>query len=196
MPARIFCLRARVFVGLLIIGGLAACTSSSPKSTTVGSGSAAPFDTAPAGVSLPCDEAIGKVVAPPDDYEVVLDAVALPTADSAPQALQAGPGGDDDAPDGWLFAKTGLLVRGTRASSIDVASSTVGRLLIGWGGPANPAEHLTVAQCGRDDQWLAFAGGFWVATAGCVAIDITVGGDVRRVMIGVGAPCDGQQPPA
>ena len=196
MRLKLIRLGARVLLVGAILGVPVACVGRSSTSSAPETGSAVDSHTGHDGVALECDQAIGKVGVPPQDYEIVLDAVALPTADAATRALQAGPGSDGGVGDGWLFAKTGLLVRGTKASTLDVPNSERGRLLIGWGSPAHPTEHLTVAQCGHDDQWLAFAGGFWVPTAGCVAVDITAGSVVRRVMIGVGAPCDGQQPPS
>jgi hypothetical protein len=131
--------------------------------------------------------------APPDDYTVVHDAVALP---GSPRyaALQAAP--TQGLPE--LFAKTGLVVRAGVAAEIDVLDSMGPRVGIGWGnGPAVPSRHFVVPACPdlEGTGWLAYPGGYWADAPLCLPLDVRVGDAVQRVEIGIGTACPGQAPP-
>jgi hypothetical protein len=132
------------------------------------------------------------VPAPPGGYQVVLEAVALPTATAQPAALQTAVSGEAD-PEARLFAKTGLLVRGGAAFEIIVPDEARPGFSVGWGSPAVRARAVTVACDG--DGWLAFAGGYWVSEVGCRPLLVRTSGLEATVEIGVGAPCAGQDPP-
>lgn len=47
----------------------------------------------------------------------------------------------------------------------------------------------------RSESWLAYAGGYETAKAGCLTVEVRAGAERQRVQIGVGAPCPGQKPP-
>ncbi len=141
--------------------------------------------------SLPCEQSIFTDQDVPEDYEILLDAMALPTSDSAPAALQASLRGEDDEPS--YFAKTGLLVRADAAFDLtvehdaDVAS-------IGWGAPADFSPQISSQGC-ESEGWIAFAGGFVVREPRCVELTISSGGDTQTFAVGAGAGCQGQAPP-
>lgn len=86
-------------------------------STPVGDSSRSTSTTA-RGDLLPCQNMISTDEAVPEDYEVLLDVIALPTANSAPRALQVGRHDGTDLPS--YFAKTGLLVRSGAAFDLEV----------------------------------------------------------------------------
>ncbi len=45
------------------------------------------------------------------------------------------------------------------------------------------------------NQWLVYAGGFFVAEPGCASFVVRVGVTAQHIDVGVGAPCSGQRPP-
>jgi hypothetical protein len=212
LPAPAALLLPGLLVGLLAVAGCSdddndgdagavAATAPTGTTTTVGApstGAASPATTTTVApdplepVVLPCEQTIGTEDAPPDDCEAVLDAVALPTADRAPDALQTSATGEAD-PDARLFAKTGLLVRGGATFEILVPEDEPAGFSIGWGSPA--VRTRTLAGNCPGDGWLAFAGGFWVAEVGCRPLVVRSEGQEATVEIGVGAPCAGQAPP-
>lgn len=154
---------------------------------------------APNGVdSLPCQD-VGSKAAPPSDFSIVFDRVALPTG----RALQANRSGESD-PARRLFAKNGLYVRGGASFDLVVPDEWRGRLTLGWGG--KKGSHLRVPECrptGAVDQpsnyksevWLAYAGGYWVPEPACISMVVRAGQAEQTVRIGVGASCPGQGPP-
>ena len=144
-----------------------------------------------AAMELPCSEAIATDVELPDSYAVIAEAVALPTSDSAARALQTSH--REDIPPPNYFAKTGLVVRPGVAFTITVeAPSETAQL--GWGCPANFDSAMTTAGC-AGEGWQAFAGGFLVDELRCIEVTVTTNDNEEAVQIGVGAPCEGQQPP-
>jgi len=137
-----------------------------------------------------CDAFIDLTDELPSEYESVLDAVALPTSHSATRALQASQqaGTQGEA----YFAKTGLLVRPDVAVRIEVVDpSPTG--LIGWGS-TEFSRSLSISGC-SGDKWMAFAGGFLVPEPQCVKLLVTTQNGRESVLVGVGAPCQGQEPP-
>ena len=144
-------------------------------------------------VSLPCQEKIESLDGPivDDDHTVILQRVVLPTG----QALQAGWTGEHA---GFpLFAKDGLVIRAGARFELIVSDSDRSRLRIGWG-CARPTTRLEVSRCQTTDPskpWLAYAGGYFVSEPGCVSVVVKAANQTRRVRIGVGAACPGQDPP-
>lgn len=141
--------------------------------------------------ALPCQDMLSTDEDLPEDYEIILDAVALPTADSAPRALQVGRLPDTDPPS--YFAKTGLLVRSGAAFDLEVEHPHTAT--IGWGSPADFSSQISSQGC-QGESWIAFAGGFLVPEPMCVQLTLTVNDQEKALFVGAGAACKGQQPPA
>lgn len=173
--------------GLLLITG-SACVSGTPaESSTPSNGIAL----------LACQDVIKSKAAPPSDFSIVLNRVALPTG----RALQVSRGSD---PAAWLFAKEGLLIRRGTSFDLVVPDDWRSRLTVGWGSPAKRTSHLRVPECRptntlnpiqENDEWLAYPGGYWVSEPACVSVLVRAGQSEQTVRIGVGAPCPGQSPP-
>jgi hypothetical protein len=96
---------------------------------------------------------------PPEDFEVVSDAVALPTSPNHP-ALQTS---RREAADGsiYFFAKTGLIWNETSSFELVVPEALRRRMAIGWGGPA-PHSHSVEVSCEGQEGWVGLPGGYWV----------------------------------
>lgn len=145
--------------------------------------------------TLPCGNAIDNRP-PPQDWQVVLGVVALPTSPRA-SALQTGltrePG-----PALRLFAKTGLVIKTGVMFDLVVPSLRSNRVGIGWGGnPSTPSRRLAVTNCADTEGtgWLAYPGGYWIDHVACIPLTIRSGGKEQSVAIGLGTPCPGQRPP-
>lgn len=156
--------------------------STSPDSA--GSGSAGPgtgdsgSGTADSG-AVDCAHDIGG--RPPGaGYRLVLDALALPTAQLEPQA---------SGEPGRLFAKSGLLVRAGTAIELTVDTSAAAGVTIGWGSPGPEATTIRVPACSSANGWLAFAGGYTVGEPTCVPLIVRAGGHEQRAEVRVGASC-------
>ncbi len=187
-------------VGLAVLA--AACSgpggsSSSPTSTKETTGA-----TQGASATLPAELGIAELdelscfatdAEPPDDFEQVLGAVALPTSRTYPNALQTA---ERVAEDGsiYYFAKTGLVWRGDEAIELRVPMELRPVLAIGWGGPAQPASAVTV-DCTVSEDWQVLPGGYWVTEPMCAEVVVRVGGNEQLVEIGLGKACSGQEPP-
>ena len=160
-------------------------TTSTPRVTS------SPRSTVP--LALSCSDAIHSAPALYRGLTVVLGVVALPTH----LTLQTGRTGKSG--NRRLFAKAGLLVRSEGASfDLIVPPSWVGHLSLGWGNPPTPTSDLRVSGCRSDvpnQPWVAFAGGYWVASPVCVPVTVKTAGSERTVHIGVGKACPGQPPP-
>jgi hypothetical protein len=145
--------------------------------------------------TLHCAGLIDVVAAPPMSYEAIAEAVALPTSSSATTALQTSV--HDGAEGLRLFAKAGLLVKTGAEATLVVPEAWRDRLAIGWGNTSggHPAAVLEVGPCEGPGEWLVYPGGFFVEDASCVPLLISDGGSEHRVHVGVGAPCQGQEPP-
>lgn len=148
---------------------------------------------------LPCQDVIGSLAAPFSSYSIVFDRVALPTG----QVLGAYPSGESD-PTARLFAKTGLLIRRGTSFDLVVSDDWRGRLTVGWGSPGKRTSHLRVPGCRptktlnpirESDEWLAYAGGYWVSQPACVSLVVRSDQAEQTVQVGVGASCPGQSPP-
>ncbi|MEV6812293.1 hypothetical protein [Micromonospora sp. NPDC051296] len=124
---------------------------------------------------------------PDSGYTVVGDAVAVTTG----RVLQANPSSVDGGGEDGFFAKDGLLVRRGRAVELRVGDAAAGRAWLGWGSPAVPGAQVRVGPCDQPSQeWMAFAGGYWVLTPGCLPVQVSVdGGPPREVLVPVGSGC-------
>jgi hypothetical protein len=142
-------------------------------------------------VELPCAETIDANAEVPNGYETILDSVGLPTAKTADTALQTSKVESDPPPSYW--AKSGLVMRASVATTIEV-NGPPDVAQIGWGSPADFGSTVTTEGC-PGDGWMAFAGGFLVVEPRCIELSVTAAGEQETVAIGVGAPCEGQQPP-
>jgi len=148
---------------------------------------------------LPCQDVIGSETAPRSDESIVLDRVALPTV----KALQVHPTHGSD-PAAWLFAKNGLLIRRDASFDLIVPDDWRGRFAVRFGSPGQLTRDLRVPGCRpthtlnpirESDDWLAYAGGYFVKDPACIALVVMAGQQTQTVRIGVGASCPGQAPP-
>lgn len=132
--------------------------------------------------------------APPSDFTIVLDAVALPSATNYAYALQTNRREADNG-EPYYFAKTGLYWRGDATFEIAVPDEFKDRLAIGWSGGDQPSVHTVSADCDLDTEWAVAPGGYWVTEPMCAEIIVRVDGSEQREQIGLGTPCPGQEPP-
>lgn len=132
--------------------------------------------------------------APPSDFTIVLDVVALPSASTYPYALQTNRR-ETDTGEPFYFAKTGLYWRGDASFEIDVPDEFEDRLAISWGGGDQPTTRSVSADCNLDSEWAGAPGGYWVTEPMCAEIIVRVDGTEQREQIGLGTPCPGQEPP-
>lgn len=133
--------------------------------------------------SLSCTDAIDHLSEIPDGFVEVSGVLALAT--SRPWTI-----GDRTRVDGEVFhfAKSGLLVRSLESSVI--SSEVSSSVLIEWGeSMREPVHEIRVPACEGEDEWLAFAGGAWVAEASCVNMSVNVGGRVESVAVPIGDSC-------
>lgn len=146
---------------------------------------------------LPCRETIGAQP-PEQDMSVALRMVALPASPHLHRALQTALTGSLD-PAARLFAKWGLVVRAGARFDLIVPRRLRDRLSIGWGnaGEGHVGSTISVPGCrgGRGEEWLDFAGGYWVHSTICAPLVVNAHGRRRRVWIGIGRACPGQLPP-
>jgi hypothetical protein len=127
----------------------------------------------------------------------VLGVVALP---AEPTAAALGTARLKDPGLPRLFAKSALLVRAGATFELSTAHGSPKSLAFSWhphqGSPA-PTRSLVVRGCRStsNSTWLAFIGGYYIDHSSCVALIVRTSTAQRRVRIGLGAPCAGQQPP-
>ncbi|MFG3700561.1 hypothetical protein ACGF5C_21970 [Micromonospora sp. NPDC047620] len=196
---------AEALVIVAVILSAAACTSSrdvgqrdGPRpapgaATSAGAGTGAPLPTSGSPAQVTCADSIDVKPQPPDGYRIVLGDVAVPTG----RVLQAAESGEADPAARW-FAKWGLVVRAGAAVDLQVAPGWEDRARIAWGPSAEPAATVHVSACAPaagQPQWLAFAGGTWVAQAACVPLLVRSAGRQAEVRLAAGAPCDGADGP-
>ena len=129
---------------------------------------------------------------------VVLGVVALPASPRLRQALQTARTGSRN-PAMRLFAKWGLVVRAGAHFELMVPTRLRDGLSIGWGNAneGHVGSIISVQGCrGRHgERWLDFAGGYFSHSTICAPLIVTAHRVRRRVLIGVGTPCPGQEPP-
>jgi len=132
--------------------------------------------------------------APPENSEVVSDSVALPSSPDHP-ALQTS---RREASDGttYFFAKAGLFWKTGNSFTLVVPDSLRSRMAIGWGGPA-PHGHSVEISCnvGGEARWVGLPGGYWVTEPLCADLVVRTETEEVTIQIGLGTPCDGQEPP-
>ncbi|MEA2000707.1 MAG: hypothetical protein U9N84_02280 [Actinomycetota bacterium] len=175
--------RTHLLIGTMLLV-LTACTSSDPGTII------AEVRTS----TLVCSSMIDSSLDLPSSYTDILGVVALPTSESAPAALQVNR--DDKAPPiERYWAKTGLVVMAGRSFELRIADDLVGSAAMGWGSPAQMVERVVDGGCEGGSGWVAYPGGFVVDEPRCIRITVKSGNDEQTVDIGVGAPCDGQEPP-
>ncbi|MBL7497738.1 hypothetical protein [Frankia nepalensis] len=158
---------------------------------------APPAGSAGDGPTLDCGTAIDTVATPPDEYTVLSGAVAVRTGGGTLQA-ERDPTVPADSPEAY-FAKTGLLVRIGVASTLRLLDAE-GQAVASWGRVAMPSTTIHIPACparpsdGGKGDWLAFAGGYSVASPRCLTVVVTAPGgtDQAFATIPVGAPCPNQ----
>ena len=181
---------------------MAACSGDPPPeagpsvsaSTPTRSASTTTETPLPTKPSLACGDYI-DTEAPPEDLQVVLGVVALPSSPRS-AALQTSPTGESGPH--RLFAKTGLLIKPGATFELVVPDEFTKRLGIGWAnGPATPASSLSVVSCPnpKDSEWLAYPGGYWIDRPACVPLIVKAGGKEQLVHIGLGTACPAQAAP-
>ncbi len=190
----------------LLLATAPACSSTTsptgPASST--SASLGPPTGADSGVGLP-DELDVKpslslgcegiaLPAPPENFEVVSDVVALPSSPDHP-ALQTS---RREASDGttYFFAKTGLIWKKGTSFMLVVPDSLRSRMAIGWGGPA-PHGHSVEVSCDVDGEalWVGLPGGYWVTEPLCADLLVRTETEEISIQVGIGLPCASQQSP-
>jgi hypothetical protein len=147
-------------------------------------------------VALDCASGAGTDL-PANDLQAVLGVVALPASPKA-AALGTGRLGEGGLP--RLFAKSALVVRAGASFELLAAQASPGSLAFSWNphpGTPTTTRSLVVRRCRStsSSQWLAFIGGYYINRASCAAVIVKTTTAERRVRIGLGAPCAGQQQP-
>jgi hypothetical protein len=141
-----------------------------------------------------CEMAIGSARRPDSDLTVIFDVIAVPAAHAGSSWLHANTTTGEGA--ARLFAKRGLLVRRGAEVRLGVPERAAGRLWIGWGNPGVPGATARFHRCDGADEWILFAGGYWVREPGCFPLRVSVpDGREQQILIGIGGPCPGQVPP-
>lgn len=196
-----------IIAAALLLGACSASPASNEKNVAspvssprqvpaTSSGATTPVGSAePASAMLKCADYI-DAQPPPDDFQIVLGVVALPTSPRA-AALGTSAGTREPDPSLRLFAKTGLVIRAETRFELIVPEQPTGHLAIGWGPLSTPSRRVIVANCpdGRHTGWLAYPGGYWLSAPACISLIVRAGGKDQVVHIGLGTPCPGQQPP-
>lgn len=147
-------------------------------------------------VSVECSSVDDWVEELSPGYSLVLGVVAVPGADGTPRALQTA-----NADGGlWEGTKSALIVpNGGAFFTLLVPEEVRDRMYIwGWGSDGFKFE-IRVPGCERSeffvDEWLVFGGGLAVREPECLPLLVSDGSEEKRVMVGIGAPCPGQDPP-
>ena len=147
-------------------------------------------------VAVECSSVDDWVEEPSPAYALILGVVAVPGAESTSQAMQTA-----NADGGlWESTKSGLIVpNGGKPFILSVPQDVQDRLYIWDWGTGGFKYEIRVPGCERSedyvDDWVVFAGGLTVREPECVPLVVSDGSEEVRVMVGVGAPCPGQEPP-
>ncbi len=129
---------------------------------------------------------------PPEDFEVVHDAVALPSSPDHP-ALQTSARTASDGST-YYFAKTGLIWKTDSSFELIVPDDQRSRMAIRWGGPA-PHAHSVAMNCDGAAEWVGLPGGYWVTEPFCADLVVRSDDQERTIQLGLGTPCDSQAGP-
>ena len=182
---------SRFLVGILLVAS-AGCTSSTDRSDAASVSSDDSQATEQVGLDeeamLTCEGSVEIDAVVPEQYEIILDDVALPTAVSSAPPLQAVRQPESEGP--RYFAKAGLLLRADAVVHLEIVDA-VGHSELGWGSPSNPDKAVSGSGCGGE-QWAAYPGGFYVDELQCIDVTVEKAGQSQTVQVGVGAACDGQ----
>lgn len=178
-------------MSLIVAAGCSTKNGETPESAASAPDSAPTTSTTAGGDSLPCQNMIFSDEDVPQDYEILLDVIALPTSNSVARALHAGRNDGTDPPS--YFAKTGLLVRSGAAFTLEVDHPRT--VAIRWGSPTDISSTISSQGC-PGESWIAFAGGFVIQEPTCVRLTLTSGDQQETFSVGAGAACQGQQPPS
>lgn len=173
--------------------GLTGCTSGSDHGLPAPTGQPEP---SPGSVSLACVNGLGTSLRALG-IQPVLGVVALPISPTS-AALGTGRLGDSALP--RLFAKSALVVRSGSSFRLQAAPGSPSSLSFSWNpheAEPSPTRSLVVHDCrsSSTSRWVAFIGGFYIDRASCVSLIVSTSTSMRRVKVGVGAPCHGQKPP-
>lgn len=142
------------------------------------------------GATIDCATAIDVLDDLPSDYTAFLDTVALAGSRDSP-ALPV----NLNEETGIFGAKIGLAVRSGSAFTLSISEASRDNATFGWGGSGDTSR-LSIGACESPYAWLVFPGGFSVLEPSCVEVLVQHGTRSEVGSIGVGAPCDGQSPPA
>jgi len=148
------------------------------------------------GVALDCN-VIGDE-RPTTGQLIVFGDVVLPDQTSAP-ALQTSRQPDPSRALLTFFAKSGLGFKAGSKWRLMVPADARNHLRIQWGSPGTATTVIRPPSgCAKTSTtgWVWYPGGYWTDEPGCYPIVVDVNGQTRRVNVGVGAPCPGQDPPA
>ena len=134
---------------------------------------------------------------PPSGYLIVDGGVAIPVTTPEGQPLQVSQGDFDqerrwyfDDHGRWLWAKSGLVVRGN--TGIEISAPLDSPLRFDWGEEPNlvPRRSLRVECSQKTPKWMALIGGYFANSKGCFPLDIRVGGrPTVQVHVQMGAAC-------
>jgi hypothetical protein len=134
---------------------------------------------------------------PPSEYLVVDGGAAIPVTTPEGQPLQVSRGDFDqdrrwyfDDHGRWLWAKSGLVVRGN--TGIEISTPLDSPLRIDWGEQPNlvPRRSLRVECSQNTPQWMALIGGYFANSKGCFPLDIRVGDrPTVQIHVQMGAAC-------
>ena len=123
--------------------------------------------------------------------------VAIPVTTPEGQPLQVSQGDFDqerrwyfDDHGRWLWAKSGLVVRG--GTGIEISAPLDSPLRFDWGEEPNlvARRSLRVECSQKTPQWVALIGGYFANSEGCFPLDIRVGDrPAVRVHVQMGAAC-------
>ncbi|WP_007508639.1 hypothetical protein [Pseudofrankia sp. EUN1h] len=141
--------------------------------------------------TVDCGDVIDEIPAPPGEFSTVAKDVALPTRVQIQAARDTNiPTSDPQA----YFAKYGLLVRVGVAVDLALAPTFANEAAIGWGrGEPGLVVHVPACSTRQDGAvWLVFAGGYYVNTPRCLAVEVRTPSGTGSADIGAGAPCPGQ----
>lgn len=180
--------RMRWLLAVVVLNVVCVATACTPPSASPEPSPSPPKATvsnSPSGDASPllvdCADSFG---ANPGGGVIALDGVELESG----RVLQVSKSGEK-VPAAALFAKTGLVVRAGVAVDLTIVGNA--GTTMGWGSPAGRSTRVQVPACpalGTTD-WLAWPGGFWLATPRCVHVAVAIGSRRADARMSVGREC-------